>query len=324
MTSSIRALAPSEISRLTEENDFGRALSTGLGVKPRRISPKFFYDETGARLFERISELPEYYPTRTELGLLERHAVEMATVIGPRADVIEFGAGSMLKIRILLRALRDPVRYLAVDISTDHLHHHAERLQQEFPRLEITPLAGDFTRRLALPPATHAPHTRVGFFPGSSIGNFAPDEARQFLSAAARTLRGGGLLIGVDLVKSPDVLHAAYNDAQGVTAAFNKNLLARANRELKANFDLEAFDHYAFFNPYESRIEMHLISNRAQQVRIGTQSFSFAAGETLHTENSYKYTLKSFQTLARQGGFEPRQVWCDERQWFSVHWLATP
>lgn len=323
MTPTIRALNPTRESD-TDDGDFGRALAAGLAAHPRRISPKFFYDEIGAQLFDRICELPEYYPTRTELALLETHAREMAEIIGPRADVIEFGAGSMTKIRILLRALRDPVRYLPVDISTDHLHRHAEQLQAEFPTLEITPLAGDFTRRLTLPPAAHAPHARVGFFPGSSIGNFAPEEARQFLGAAARTLRGGGLLIGVDLVKPPAVLHAAYNDAAGVTAAFNKNLMVRANRELGTDFDLEGFDHYAFFNPHESRIEMHLVSNRTQQVRLGRDSFGFERGDTLHTENSYKYTLTGFQRLARAAGFEPAQVWCDARGWFSVHWLIAP
>ena len=325
MTPTIRALAPQPIlSSPPDEEDFGLALAAGLRATPRRVSPKFFYDAAGARLFDQICELPEYYPTRTELALLERNAEEMAAAIGPRADLIEFGAGSMGKIRILLGALHDPTRYLPVDISAEHLHHHAEILHREFPALEITPLAADFTRRLTLPAASSLPRSRVGFFPGSSIGNFAPAEARQFLSAAARTLRGGGLLIGVDLIKAPEVLHAAYNDAQGVTAAFNKNLLARANRELDADFDLQAFDHYAFYNPYESRIEMHLLSARRQEIHLGGEGFWFAPGETLHTENSYKYSIQSFQALARQAGFEPRQVWCDQQAWFSVHWLVAP
>lgn len=322
MTPTIRALARNLPP--PNEDDFGLALMAGLRATPRRISPKFFYDAPGARLFDQICELPEYYPTRTEFALLERYAEEMAVAIGPRADVIEFGAGSMSKIRLLLRALRDPVRYLAVDISAEHLLHHADLLQREFPALEITPMAADFTRRLSLPSAATMPRSKVGFFPGSSIGNFAPAEACNFLRAAARTLRGGGLLIGVDLIKAPAVLHAAYNDAQGVTAAFNKNLLARANRELAADFNLEAFAHYAFYNPHETRIEMHLISRREQQVRVGGETFDFAAGETLHTENSYKYSVQSFQTLAREAGFEPRQVWCDEHDWFSVHWLVAP
>lgn len=324
MTPTIRALASKREARSQHEEDFGLALAAGLRATPRTVSPKFFYDVAGARLFDQICELPEYYPTRTEFALLERYAQEMAAAIGPRADLIEFGAGSMSKIRILLRALYDPVRYLPVDISAEHLHHHAEILRREFPALEISPLAADFTRRFTLPAASSLPRSKVGFFPGSSIGNFAPADARQFLSAAARTVRGGGLLIGVDLIKAPAVLHAAYNDTQGVTAAFNKNLLARANRELGADFDLQAFDHYAFYNAYESRIEMHLISARQQRARFGGESFQFAPGETLHTENSYKYSIESFQQLARQAGFDPRQVWCDPRAWFSVHWLAAP
>ncbi len=324
MNPSIRLLTSHEAHTPADPDDFGSALRAGLRETPRRISPKFFYDAAGATLFEQICELPEYYPTRTELDLLARYADAMAALIGPCADVIEFGAGAMSKIRVLLRALESPVRYVPVDISTEHLHHHAQALAAEFPHLEVMPLAADFTGRIALPAAKIHPRSRVGFFPGSSIGNFTPDDACRFLRAAARTLRGGGLLIGVDLVKDPQVLHAAYNDRAGVTSAFNKNLLARANRELNANFNLDAFDHYAWFNPHESRIEMHLISAADQRVTLGDETVEFAHGQTLHTENSYKYTVASFQALARQGGFEPRQVWCDERQWFSVHWLAAP
>ncbi len=317
MTRPIRAL-----DLPIDEDQFGIALAAALRSHPRRISPKFFYDAPGAALFDQICDLPEYYPTRTELDLLARYAGEMAAAIGPHADLIELGAGSMHKIRLLLSALEDPVRYLAVDISAEHLHYHASLLQREFTGLEIIPLAADFTRRFKLPASARASRSRVGFFPGSSIGNFAPEEACQFLAATARMLRGGGLLVGVDLIKAPEVLHAAYNDRQGVTAAFNKNLLARANRDLGANFDLDAFDHYAYFNPYDTRIEMHLISRWQQEVCFRGESFSFAAGETLHTENSYKYSIKSFQALARQAGFQPQQVWCDAQQWFSVHWLT--
>lgn len=322
MSPTIRTLAKEAAAENAEA--FGPALIAGLRARPRQVSPKFFYDAEGARLFDLICDLPEYYPTRTELALLDTYAGEMARVVGPHADVIEFGAGSMSKIRLLLAALQSPVRYLPVDISAEHLLHHADLLRQEFPGLEVTPIAADFTRRFALPPASHVAHRRIGFFPGSSIGNFTPEEARQFLAGAARTLRGGGLLIGVDLVKSPAVLHAAYNDAQGVTAAFNRNLLVRANRELGADFDPAAFDHYAFYNPHAARIEMHLISARQQRVHLLGEHFDFAPGETLHTENSHKYTLDSFHALARQAGFEPREVWCDARRWFSVHWLAAP
>ncbi|MGH8595779.1 MAG: L-histidine N(alpha)-methyltransferase, partial [Gammaproteobacteria bacterium] len=203
------------------------------------------------------------------------------------------------------------------------LQAEAATVTVEFPGLEVRPLAADFTRSFALPALATTPHTRVGFFPGSSIGNFAPADARRFLTAAARTLTGGGLLIGVDLVKDPAVLHAAYNDAEGVTAAFNKNLLARANRELDADFDPNAFDHYAFYNPAASRIEMHLVSTHAQRITLEGEQYDLPAGETLHTENSYKYSIAGFQQLARQAGFEPREVWCDQRHWFSVHWLTS-
>ncbi|MFN0038741.1 MAG: L-histidine N(alpha)-methyltransferase [Burkholderiales bacterium] len=323
MTAEILAYSPERTRDLSSSEDgFGRVLVAGLRSFPKRVSPKFFYDEPGARLFDQICELPEYYLTRTEFRLLERYADEIAEVIGSRADVVEFGAGSMSKIRILLRALRAPVRYLAVDISTEHMHRHAELLQRDFPALEVTPFAADFTRRIALPAPSQLPCSQVGFFPGSSIGNFTPTEACQFLSTASDILGGGGILIGVDLIKAPAILHAAYNDSRGVTAAFNKNLLARANRELGADFDLGSFEHYAFFNPGESRVEMHLVSMREQQVRVAGESFHFAAGETLHTENSYKYSVQEFHALARRAGFEPQHVWCDEQRWFSVHWLV--
>ncbi|MGE3482786.1 MAG: L-histidine N(alpha)-methyltransferase [Gammaproteobacteria bacterium] len=324
MKPTVHAFERRDAAASANDADFAGALHTALAVRPRRISPKYFYDAAGAELFDRICELPEYYPTRTEIALLDAHADEMAAAIGPRADVIEFGAGSMQKIRILLRALRDPVRYVPVDISTSHLHRHAELLREDFPGLEVSPLAADFSRRLTLPAALHKARRRIGFFPGSSIGNFTPDEARQFLSAAARTLQGGGLLIGVDLVKDPGVLHAAYNDAAGVTAAFNRNLLVRANRELATDFDPSAFDHYAFFNPNESRIEMHLLCRERQVVHLGPAQYTLEPGDALHTENSYKYTLDRFRSLAHQAGFEPREVWCDAQRWFSVHWLVVP
>ena len=319
MSTTIRLLTPRQ-----ERDDFTSDFITGLNSRPRRVAPKFFYDAAGCVLFDRICELPEYYPTRTELGILNRHADEMADCIGPGADVIEYGAGTMSKIRILLTALSTPVRYVPVDIAGDHLSEHAGHLRAEFPRLEIVPLTADFTRALPLPPPAHLPRRRIGFFPGSSLGNFTPDEARHFLTTAARTLRGGGLLIGIDLIKNPAVLHAAYNDVQGVTAAFNKNLLVRANRELHATFNLAAFDHYAYYNPHEARMEMHLVSNRAQTVRVLDHTFAFADGETLHTENSHKYSLASFAQLARAAGFESRQTWCDPDNLFSVHWLTAP
>lgn len=306
------------------DSEFARALLAGLAQRPRSISPKFFYDAAGSALFDRICELPEYYPTRTELAILQAHAGDMAACIGDDAEIVEFGAGSTRKVRLLLDALPGVRRFVPVDISSEHLHDAADALRADYPWLEVRPLAADFTKPLQLPALRGAPARRVGFFPGSSIGNFTPDEAEAFLRDAARLLAGGGLLIGVDLVKDPAILHAAYNDAAGVTAAFNLNLLVRANRELGANFDLDGFAHYAYYAPREQRIEMHLLSRRAQQVRLCGHAFDFVEGEPLHTENSYKYGIDGFRALAARAGFTPAAVWRDERHWFAVHWLEAP
>lgn len=310
-----------------DAGDFARALLAGLAQRPRAVAPKFFYDAAGSALFDRICELPEYYPTRTELEILSRHARAMADCIGRDAELVEFGAGSSRKVRLLLDALegRGVRRYVPVDISVEHLAGAVARLRADYPGLEVLPLAADFTRPLGLPGRGGAPAARrVGFFPGSSIGNFTPAEAEAFLRTTAPLLAGGGLLIGVDLVKDPAVLHAAYNDAEGVTAAFNLNLLARANRELGADFDLDGFAHYAYYEPRLRRVEMHLHSRRAQRVRVCGRAFDFAEGESLHTENSCKYSVEGFRALARRAGFAPGAVWCDDRRWFSVHWLQGP
>lgn len=300
------------------DTDFAREMLAALAARPRHIAPKFFYDAAGSALFDRICDLPEYYPTRTEFSLLHAHAAEMAALVGPAADIVEFGAGSLTKIRVLLKALQRPRRFVPVDISAEHLHACAAPLRQDHPGLEVQPMAGDFTAELALPPSDR----RVGFFPGSSIGNMDRVEALGFLKRCNGWLAGGGLLIGVDLVKEPRLLHAAYNDAAGVTAAFNRNLLVRANRELAADFDPAQFDHYAFYEPVRQRIEMHLVSRRDQRVRVAGRSFSFAQGESLHTENSHKYTVPGFRALAEEAGFRPGPVWCDPAGLFSVHWLA--
>jgi dimethylhistidine N-methyltransferase len=227
---------------------FAADLRAALASRPRSISPKYFYDERGSRLFDRICELPEYYPTRTELAILCTHAGEIASHMGPRAEVVEFGAGSLRKVRLLLAAMQDPARYLPIDISGEHLARCAGELQQQYPDLDVQPVVADYTQRLLLPAPLPGAGQRVGFFPGSTIGNFTPEEALHFLATAAQVLRGGALLLGADLVKEPDVLHAAYNDRQGITAAFNLNLLARANRELGTHFDLGRFWHSAFYN----------------------------------------------------------------------------
>ena len=299
--------------------DFARDLVAGLRARPRAVSPKYFYDAEGSRLFDLICELPEYYPTRTELALLAEHAGEMAALIGSGAEIVEFGAGASRKVRLLLDALVSPRRYVPVDISGEHLEEAAQALRADYAALEVRPLVADFTQGLQLPPAAGR---RVGFFPGSSIGNFDPVEAERLLQRMAGWLNGGGLLIGVDLVKDPARLHAAYNDAQGVTAAFNLNLLARANRELGADFDLAGFAHYAHYNPNAQRIEMHLLSRRTQRVTLCGEAHHFAEGDALHTENSYKHTVDGFHALARRAGFRPGAVWVDAARDFSLHWLT--
>ena len=319
-----REAASREPSGETATSAFELDLVTALAARPRSISPKYFYDARGSELFDRICELPEYYPTRTELAILTRHAGEIARQMGPRAEIVEFGAGSLRKVRLLLDAMERPSRYLPIDISGEHLARSAAGLQRDYAGLDVQPVVADYTQRLSLPASVPGAGRRVGFFPGSTIGNFTPGEALHFLQGAAQVLRGGALLLGADLVKDPAVLHAAYNDAQGVTAAFNLNLLARANRELGTRFVLEDYAHSAFYNAPQRRIEMHLMSRRRQQVALGGRSFELDEGETLHTENSYKFTIDGLRALAVQAGFRPGPVWTDADQLFSVHWLNAP
>ena len=304
-------------------SDFGRDLLAALAATPHTISPKYFYDAEGSRLFDRICELPEYYPTRTELGILQRSVGEMAALAGPRAEIVEFGAGSLRKVRLLLAAFDAPARYLPIDISGEHLRDAAAILRAEFAGLDVRPLVADYTQPLALP-MPRAGGRRIGFFPGSTIGNFSPEEAEAFLRGAAAQLRGGALVLGADLVKDPRLLHAAYNDAQGVTAAFNLNLLVRANRELGANFVPAQFDHYAFYNAPLQRIEMHLVSRVRQTVALCGERFTLEEGECLHTENSYKFTVPGLRALAERAGFRAGPVWTDAQRLFSVHWLHAP
>jgi dimethylhistidine N-methyltransferase len=248
----------------------------------------------------------------------------MAALAGPRAEIVEFGAGSLRKVRLLLDAMDRPARYLPIDISAEHLTAAALALRHDYPALDVQPVAADYTQRLLLPAPLPGAGRRVGFFPGSTLGNFTPDEALHFLNVAAQVLRGGALLLGADLVKDPATLHAAYIDAQGVTAAFNLNLLARANRELDAAFALEQFAHHAFYNAPMQRIEMHLVSRRRQRLDICGHGFEMGEGETLHTENSYKFTIDGLRELARRAGFSPGPVWTDPERLFSVHWLQAP
>jgi dimethylhistidine N-methyltransferase len=305
-------------------SSFERDLVQALAHRPHSISPKYFYDAHGSRLFDRICELPEYYPTRTEFTILSDNAREIAAQVGPRAEIVEFGAGSLRKVRLLLDDLAEPARYLPIDISGEHLATAAAALKQDYPGLDVQPVIADYTRRLLLPAALPGAGQRVGFFPGSTIGNFTREEALHFLRGAAQVLRGGALLLGADLVKDPAVLHAAYNDAQGLTAAFNLNLLARANRELGTRIDLHQFAHSAFYNAPQQRIEMHLVSRCRQTIAAGGGHFELDEGETLHTENSYKFTVGSLRALATRAGFRPGPVWTDRQQLFSVHWLHAP
>ncbi len=300
-------------------DDFRQSVLTGLARRPRAIPPKFFYDAEGSRLFDAICACPEYYPTRTEKALLQRHAAEIAEWVGPACLLIEPGSGSSDKVRLLLDMLR-PAAYLPMDISRHYLFETARQLGREYPWLEIHAACVDFTQAISLPFAPPAVR-RVAFFPGSSIGNFDPPDARHFLRRVAETVGpGGGLLIGVDCKKDRQRLEAAYNDAAGITARFNLHLLARINAELGGDFDLEAFAHRAFYNDGPGRIEMHLVSLSAQTVHIGGASFDFEPGETIHTENSYKYTITEFAELAAAAGLALREAWQDEEKLFSLQY----
>jgi dimethylhistidine N-methyltransferase len=302
---------------------FAEDVMAGLMAEPKRLPPKYFYDQRGSRLFEEITQLPEYYPTRTETAILQAHAPEIAKLIPADAAMVEFGAGSVAKARILLGAAGSQVSaYVPVDISGEFLSNGAQRLREDMPKLQVLPVAADFTRPFELPAGVGA-KPRVGFFPGSTIGNFEPHEAHAFLRHAAALLgRGALLIIGVDLVKDPAILNAAYNDAAGVTAAFNLNLLERINRELDGEFKLEKFCHRAFYNREKQRVEMHLVSLARQKVRVMGKLIDFRRGETIHTENSYKYTVELFRSHARSAGWTPAAFWLDEQNYFSVHALV--
>jgi len=300
---------------------FAIDLIAGLTARPKRIAPKHFYDAAGSELFEQITRLPEYYPTRTELRILEENAAGIAQWIPPDAALVEFGSGSSAKVRRLLQGGSSVSTYVPVDISAEFLNGQAVQLARDFPGLRVLPVAADFTQPFRLPGGAE-PGQRVGFFPGSTIGNFEPAEAEAFLKHAGAVLGPrSALIIGVDLVKATEILEAAYNDAAGITAAFNRNVLARANRELGVDFDLGTFEHLAFYNATLCRIEMHLVSRIAQVVQVCGKSIPFIAGESIHTENSYKYTIETFQALADRAGWTRAAVWTDPNRLFSVHAL---
>jgi dimethylhistidine N-methyltransferase len=313
--------AIARVDWLRQDSAFARDAIRGLSARPKRLPPKYFYDEVGSALFEAITELPEYYPTRCELEILRDHARDIAALLSERTALFEFGSGSSRKARILLDAAPAVTAYVPVDISATQLAAEAAQLRLDYPRLTVQPVAADFTQAFRVPSALTG-LARAGFFPGSTIGNFEPYEAAAFLQHAAAMLgRGAVLIVGIDLVKDVKILHAAYNDAAGVTAKFNLNLLARMNRELGANFDLTAFCHQAFYNSERSRIEMHLASRRRQQVTLAGRQIEFRAGETIHTENSYKYKIDSFGALARGSGWTPIAHWTDAQGFFSVQAL---
>lgn len=308
-----------------DAGDFRQEVIAGFSRSPKALPPKFFYDERGSELFEAICELPEYYPTRTEVALMREKANEMARHLRPGCVLIEYGSGSGRKTRILVEALA-PAAYVPIDIASAQLTGWSAELARAFPAVTVIAVCADYSRPFALPGLDRfREHRRVIFFPGSTVGNFTVPEALAFLKNACRVAQpGGAMLVGVDLKKDPALLQAAYDDAQGITAQFNLNLLARINRELGASIDITAFRHRAFYNAELGRIEMHLESLRDQQVAIADRTFAFSQGETIHTENSYKYSIAEFQDLARRAGFVAQTCWTDSRELFSVHYLTAP
>jgi len=305
---------------LPEGNSFLDDVLKGLAQPQKTLPPKYFYDARGCELFEQICELPEYYPTRTELAIMREHAGAMAKFLGPDCQLIEFGSGSSRKTRILIEQLQPPL-YVPVDIADEAMRPAAEGLARAFPWLNIIGVCADYTRPLTLPEFVGVPIGRKAvYFPGSTIGNFTPHEAIGFLQLARRMVGpGGALLIGVDLKKDKKVLDAAYDDAAGVTAAFNLNLLARINRELGGDFQLRRFSHKAFYDEAKGWIEMHIESRASQFAHVGGTRFRFSAGETIHTEISCKYSVEEFRAVAHHGGFEADQTWIDAANMFSVH-----
>jgi dimethylhistidine N-methyltransferase len=314
----VRAAA---FGRAPEDAAFVASVLEGLGAHPKRIASKWLYDAEGSKLFDRICELDAYYPTRTETGILEANAARLAAFVPERAALVELGSGSSAKTRILLDAFDGLTAYLPVDISADHLRHAAAALAADYPQLPVWPVVGDFTAGLHLPGELDET-PKLLFFPGSTLGNLEPDDAAALLLRLRDVANVAGFVIGIDLEKDVARLRAAYDDPEGVTAAFNTNLLVRLNRELDADFDLSAFAHEARWNAEHRRIEMHLVSRWAQEVRVAGRRFVFAEEESIHTENSHKYTLDGFAALAERGGWRTRECWVDADRLFSVHLLV--
>lgn len=314
------ALARSRRLPQSAEEQFAADVLAGLTATPKRVPPKYFYDPEGSALFEQITELPEYYPTRCEMQILREHARDIAQLIPQGAALIEFGSGSSKKARIVLdAAVSKLAAYVPVDICREMIEQEAADLRPDYPQVKVLPVTADITQMFPLPTEAKAAPVRVGFFPGSTIGNFEPHEAAAFLRHAGKILGPKArLIVGADFIKPAEVLNAAYNDAQGITAKFNLNLLTRINRELNGTFKLACFEHHAFYNRERNRIEMHLASLKRQKVRVAGETIDFRAGETIHTENSYKYSVESLGALARGAGWRPLAAWTDAHNYFSI------
>ena len=302
---------------------FREALIAGLSRTPKKLPSKFIYDERGSQLFDAILDRPEYYIPRVEMEQLRDHADDIAAIAGPGCALIDYGSGSMAKARIFLSRLKNAAVYVPVDISAEHLLANAKGVAADFPAVPVYPVCADFFYAFPLPEPARTAQGRLGFFPGSTIGNMTGDERVQFLGRTAEQLQGGGLLIGVDLKKDPAILRAAYNDSAGASAAFNTNILTRANRELGADFNLPQFRHRAEYNAAAGRMEIGIESLADQTVGFAGREFRFAAGEIVDTQWAYKFTVEEFQALGRQAGFEPSQVWIDDRRLFSIHYLQS-
>lgn len=303
------------------DNAFLQEVLEGLARSPKQLASKYFYDARGSRLFEEICELPEYYPTRTEVEMMRQIGPEIAELLGPNRAIIEYGSGAGIKTRQLLEALESPRAYVPVEISASALAASVEELEQDFPGLHIDPICADYTRSFELPSSIEGSDPIV-FYPGSTIGNFTPNAAVAFMRLMREQVGdSGGVLIGVDLKKDPNVLHAAYNDSRGVTAAFNLNVAVRLRDELGADIDVEKLRHYALYNPVEGRIEMHLVNTTPQAFTVGGERFELDRGETILTEYSYKYSVAGFAELSRRAGFAIAQTWTDPEQLFSIHYL---
>ncbi|MDQ3332527.1 MAG: L-histidine N(alpha)-methyltransferase [Planctomycetota bacterium] len=316
-----RRRAATTVRRDKAAGEFLADVLEGLSKPQKTLPCKYFYDARGSELFDEICEQPEYYPTRTETAILDEHLDAIGETMPPGAVLVEYGSGSSTKTRLLLDRLEDLAAYVPVDICDSHLLRSAWQLKAAYPRLTVRPVCADFTKPFRVPRLDGRP--RVLFFPGSTIGNFGPADAIALLTGMAEIARpGGGLLIGVDLLKSPHVLEPAYDDAAGVTAAFNLNLLERINREFDGSFDLDAFEHRAIFNADDSRVEMHLVSQTEQVAEVDGTQFRFATGETIHTENSYKYSREAFAGLANRAGWRVETVWTDPLDYFGVHYLV--